>query len=127
MVTWESILRGAALAVLVFAAGGAVRALAHHGWSSYGSDGFTLNGTVETVSLGYPHAELTVAAEGETWDVVLAPPGRTESAGVTEETVKVGDVVTAFGQRHQDPERLEIKTERLTVGDRVYEIYPERL
>jgi hypothetical protein len=34
--------------------------------------------------------------------------------------------VTAYGKRHRDPDRLEMKTERLEVNRQVYDIYPHR-
>jgi hypothetical protein len=34
--------------------------------------------------------------------------------------------VAASGHRHLDPNRLEMKTERLRVADRVFDIYPDR-
>ena len=38
----------------------------------------------------------------------------------------IGDTVTAHGHRHQDPDRLEMKTERLEAGEEVFDIYPDR-
>ena len=52
-------------------------ALAHHGWSTYTIDDFTLEGTVTELRFGNPHDRLTVvAADGAEWDVWLSPPGR---------------------------------------------------
>ncbi len=121
----RTVLAGLGALVAVFAA--APVAQAHHGWSQYGSDDFSLTGVVEAVDLGNPHGELKVSADGQVWDVVLGPPGRNRRAGLDEEAVAVGDTVTAYGRRHRDEGRLEMKTERLEVGDRVYDIYPERL
>jgi hypothetical protein len=44
---------------------GATSALAHHGWSGYLDDDFTLTGVVEEIDLGQPHGHLTVRANGE--------------------------------------------------------------
>lgn len=98
-------------------------ALAHHGWSSYLDESFSLTGTVEEASFGNPHGELSVLSEGEAWAVVLGPPFRNERADVTAETVRVGDEVTAHGNRHRDPEVLEMKTQTLEVNGETYEIY----
>ena len=116
---------GLALAgMLGLAASGA---LAHHGWSGYSEDDFTLTGVVEAVDLGQPHGHLEVRAEGGLWDVVLGPPFRNQRAGVVDGVVEVGDTVTAHGKRHRDPQRLEMKTERLEVDGQAYDIYPDRL
>lgn len=106
---------------------GAGSALAHHGWSGYLDDDFSLTGVVEAVELGNPHGHLMVRADGEVWNVVLGPPARNRRAGISDGVIEVGATVTAHGQRHRDPDRLEMKTERLEVGDRPYDIYPERL
>lgn len=105
----------------------ALPAKAHHGWSSFGSSVFELTGTVEHVYFGNPHGELEVRADDGIWEVGLGPPFRNGRAGLDETSVKVGDEVTAIGKRHRDPDVLAMKTERLIVGDKTYDIYPERL
>src|SRR5437660_1486821 len=61
-------------------------ALAHHGWGGYLDSTMDISGTVESaVSLAGPHATMKIrTADGQVWDVVLAPPARTERAGVKE-------------------------------------------
>ena len=100
---------------------------AHHAWVWYGKTDFSLTGTVVETRFGNPHDRLIVRSDGELWNIVLSPPRRSEKAGLVEKSVHVGDTVTAYGERHQDPERLEMKAERLKVGDRTYDLYPERL
>ena len=79
--------------------------LAHHGWEGYRSEDFEITGTVEsTVSTAGPHASLKILADGQVWNVVLAPPPRTERAGLKAGMIPVGDTVTAYGHRHKDPE-----------------------
>jgi hypothetical protein len=114
----------AALAIFWF---GAAAAQAHHGWSAYSDEPFALTGVVEAVELGQPHGHLRVRADGGLWDVVLGPPARNRRAGLVDGVVAVGATVTAYGKRHSDPDRLEMKTERLQAGDRTFDIYPERL
>jgi hypothetical protein len=106
---------------------GTTTAGAHHGWSWYGNDAFELTGQVVETHFGNPHDRLTIAAEGQTWNVVLSPPRRSQSAGFDASAVKVGDTVTAFGHRHEERGNLEMKTERIRVGDSVYDLYPDRL
>jgi len=101
--------------------------LAHHGWEGYRSEDFELTGTVEsTVSTSGPHASLKVRADGEVWNVVLAPPPRTERAGLKAGMIPVGETVTAYGHRHKDSKTFEIKTERLRWKDRLFNVYPDR-
>ncbi len=118
------LLGGAALAV---AATQLRPAAAHHGWRSFGDTPFELSGTVEEVFLGNPHGELAVRADDGVWEVGLGPPYRNRRAGIEEGTIAVGDRVTAIGKRARDPEERAMKTERLIVGERTYDIYPERL
>ena len=57
-------------------------ATAHHGWSGNSQDEFELTGTVEqAVSLAGPHASMKVRAQGQLWEITLAPPARTSAAG----------------------------------------------
>ena len=120
---------GGGLALLALGLGGRVAppALAHHGWGGYGAEEFSLSGRVESANLGGPHGVVRVRDDGgRVWDVVLGPPRNQSRAGLTEDALPAGAAVTAFGHRHLDPNRLEMKTERLRVADRVFDIYPDR-
>ncbi|MHC9292367.1 DUF6152 family protein [Mycobacterium sp. LTG2003] len=100
---------------------------AHHGWADYEDAQFDLTGTLETaVSLAGPHATAQIRAGEELWDIVFAPSPRTARAGLTEDTVPVGDTVTASGHRHREPGTLEIKAERLMWDGKVFDVYPDR-
>lgn len=102
-------------------------ASAHHGWGGYLDATTEISGTVESsVSLAGPHATMKVRANGHVWDVVLAPPARTEKAGLSEGMIPIGAQVTVHGNRHRDPTRYEIKTSRLTWNGRVFNVYPDR-
>jgi hypothetical protein len=106
----------------------ALPALAHHGWSGNFDEEFELTGTVETgVSLAGPHATMKVRdADGKVWDITLAPPARTQRAGLKEGIIPVGAKVTVHGHRNRDPKRLEIKTERVMWNGRTFNVYPDR-
>ncbi len=105
----------------------AAPAIAHHGWAGQGDQNFELTGTVEQpVSLAGPHATMKVRAQGQVWDITLAPPPRTEAAGLKADTLKKGDTVTVSGHRARDAKRYEIKTERVTVNGKLYNVYPDR-
>ena len=66
-------------------------------------------------------------ANGQVWDITLAPPPRTSGAGLTEEIIPVGAEVTVSGHRNSDPNRYEIKTERVTYNGHNYDVYANRL
>lgn len=106
----------------------ALPASAHHGWSGNFDEEFELTGTVQTpVSLAGPHATMKVlASDGKVWDITLAPPARTEKAGLKEGTIPVGATVTIHGHRNRESKRLEIKTERVVWNGRTFNVYPDR-
>jgi hypothetical protein len=100
---------------------------AHHGWSGNGGEEFEITGTVEgPVNLSGPHATMKIKAEGQVWDLTLAPPARTQRAGLTEKVIPVGATVTAHGHRNRDTARYEVKTERVTWNGRTFNVYPDR-
>ena len=115
----------AALVAVVFPSSRTVSA--HHGWGGYLDAEFEITGVVESpVSLAGPHATMKIRADGHVWDLVLAPPPRSQQAGLKDGMIPVGSKVTAHGHRHRDNNRFEVKTERLTWGDKVFNVYPDR-
>jgi hypothetical protein len=105
----------------------ALPAAAHHGWSGNGTEEFELVGTVEKgVSLAGAHATMRVRADGQVWDITLAPGPRTERAGLKEGVIPVGAQVTIHGHRNRDMKRYEVKTERVTWAGRTFNVYPDR-
>jgi hypothetical protein len=100
---------------------------AHHGWAGNSEEEFELTGTVEgPVSLAGPHATMKVRAEGQVWDITLAPGARTADAGLKEGVIPVGAQVTIHGHRNKDPKKFEIKTERVTWNGKTFNVYPDR-
>jgi hypothetical protein len=101
---------------------------AHHGWAGQGTGAFELQGTVQTaVSLAGPHATMSIKDKnGQVWDLTLAPPARTERAGLKQGVIPVGAAVTIRGKRNNDPKRFEVKTERVTHAGKTYDVYPDR-
>jgi hypothetical protein len=101
--------------------------LAHHGWGGNSEEEFELTGTVEkAVSLDGPHATMKLRVGNQVWDLTLAPPARTESAGLKESTIPLGATVTIHGHRNKDPGKFEVKTERVTYNGKLYNVYPDR-
>jgi Family of unknown function (DUF6152) len=118
--TIASLLLGAALLPLL--------AQAHHGWSGQSSAQTTVSGTVhKAVDLNGPHAAMQIMSGGQVWNITLAPSARTERAGLKPDTLKVGDPVTVVGNRSNDPKRFEMKTVRVTSGNKHYDVYPDRI
>src|SRR5215469_5710024 len=106
------ILRAAAAALLL-----ATPAHAHHGWG----------GTVEEgVKLAGPHATMKIKVGANLWDITMAPPARTERAGLTEGLIPVGASVLVRGNRNRDPNRYEMKVIMVRYGKRQFDVYPER-
>ena len=100
-------------------------AQAHHGWTSYSDQETQVSGVVESAELGQPHGLLKVRASDGVWDVMLAPPAAIQRAGLTLQAIPKGTKVTAKGHKRIDGTR-EIKTERLVVGAKSYDLYPAR-
>lgn len=117
---WRALGAGLVLALA------AAPAAAHHGWADYAETDFELAGVVESASLGGPHGTMKVRAGARVWDVVLAPPRAIERSGLTTAAVPRGTRVVARGHRHNTPPRFEMKTERLVVAGRTYDLYPSR-
>ena len=119
-------IRSVTLAAAVILAVGTA-AYAHHGWSWTQDGFFELRGTIKAIYIGNPHATLDVDAEGEAWRVEMAPPSRTIAAGFTEAVAKVGDEVTAIGNRSVDQAEKRMKAVRIIVGGKTYDVYPDRV
>jgi len=116
-----------ALAAFVVLALLSVPALAHHGWAGNSNEEFEITGTVhKAVSLAGPHATMQIMANGQVWDLTLAPPARTSAAGLKEQTIPVGATVKVHGHRNMDPKKFEIKTERVTWNGKTFDVYPDR-
>ena len=113
----------AAIALLLGLPGAA---LAHHGWSWTEDEESRLAGTIEAISLGNPHAEISLKTEEGVWRVDLAPPAATARAGFVEGVAKPGDEAIVTGHRSRDPKELAFKAETITVNGKTYDVYPNR-
>jgi len=99
---------------------------AHHGWSWYSNEDFTLTAKVLEIDFGNPHDRMTVEADGQQWNLLLSPPSRTRRSGLSADMILPGDTITAYGHRDRNLENYEMKTERLQVGDTLFNLYPRR-
>jgi hypothetical protein len=104
-----------------------IPAFAHHGWGGNVEEVTAVAGTVsEGVKLAGPHGTMKIMApDGTVWDITLAPPFRTQSAGLKQDTIPVGSKVIVHGQRNRDPNRYEMKTIQVEYGGKQYNVYPE--
>jgi hypothetical protein len=103
-------------------------AFAHHGWGGQQTDKTEISGTLKTdVSLSGPHATMQITDDkGQVWDVTLAPPPRTQNAGLVPGVIPVGAKVKIVGNRNSDLKKFEIKTVRVTYDGKNYDVYPDR-
>ncbi len=110
------------LTVAFILAGLSGAALAHHGWGSYDSSKvFTIKSPVEALDWHNPHVTITVKHEGQSWQATLAPISRMQRRGLSEPMLAPGKDVAVEGYPSTRVER-EIRAERITVGDKVFEL-----
>ncbi|MBT9595336.1 MAG: hypothetical protein IV094_05105 [Vitreoscilla sp.] len=112
---------GAAIAVAV-----TVPAFAHHGWTWAEDGNSELTGVVVAARLGNPHGELTLDVGGAKWLVEVGQPWRNENAGLKDEMLAKGVTLTVSGHRHADPKKKVFKAERVVIGGRKFDLYPDR-
>ena len=101
-------------------------ALAHHGWSWTTGGNIELIGIIKQARLGNPHGVLQVDAEGELWTVEVGQPWRNERAGLKEGDLAEGVEIRAIGQPAANISEKRMKVERLYLGNREYNLYPNR-
>ena len=103
-------------------------ALAHHGWSWAEADQIELTGTVKKVVIAPPHPTIDLtASDGIDWHIELGNPRQTERSGFNAESAKAGDTITVLGNRSLDAAEKRLKAVKVTVGETIYEIYPDRI
>jgi hypothetical protein len=116
------ILAGVALVVAL-----AIPGYAHHGWGGNSDEESEVTGTVaELVSLAGPHATMKVRVDGQVWDITLGPSARTSRAGLKEGIIPMGATVTLVGHKNKAANRFEMKTEKVTWNNQVFDVYPDR-
>jgi len=97
-------------------------AMAHHGWGSYNEGTpITVAGPITDMKFDNPHATATVRGNDKVWTVTLAPPFRMTSRGATEQIVKVGANISAYGYPSSSG-ASEMRAERITIAGKTYEM-----
>ncbi len=95
---------------------------AHHGWGAYdAARPLELQGTVREISYDNPHGTMRLEVPGKTWFVILAPPSRMRTRGLTPEMVAVGRAVTVVGYPHRTDEQ-ELRAERVIAEGKTVEL-----
>ncbi|MEY3970120.1 MAG: hypothetical protein RI968_407 [Pseudomonadota bacterium] len=113
-------LHGALLWLLGLPLGSAV--YAHHGWSSYDqSQLLTHTGVIKTSSYEQPHGFVVLESQGRSLKVILAPPFRMESRGLSKEAIAPGREVTIQGYALRS-NADELRAERITAGGKTIEL-----
>ena len=94
----------------------------HHGWSSYDQTKPTnVTGKILEMTYESPHGMIKLEEKKKKWTIVLAPPSRMESRGLTKDMLKVGATVTVVAYPHLKI-KDEMRAERITVGDKTTEL-----
>jgi hypothetical protein len=99
---------------------------AHHGWRWAENENSEITGTIKSVRLGNPHGEMTILVNGEEWTAEIGQPWRNEQAGLTPALLAEGTSVTVQGHRALDKSEKLIKAERVVIGGKSYNLYPDR-
>ncbi len=94
----------------------------HHGWSNYDQDKpITFTGEITEASYENPHGMATIKGKDKTWRVVLAPPSRMQTRGLTKEMLKAGTTATVLGYQHRQ-EKNEMRAENITINKKKVEL-----
>nr|MBF0682679.1 hypothetical protein [Pseudomonas sp.] len=106
----------------------ATSAYAHHGWEWADSEQIQLKGEVKSVRIAPPHPTLEIeTAQDGVWRVELGNPSQTQRSGFVEGSAKAGDEILVTGNRSRDHAEKRMKAVQVTVGDKTYDIYPDRI
>ncbi|HEY0858719.1 MAG TPA: DUF6152 family protein [Albitalea sp.] len=114
------------LAGLAMLGAAALPAFAHHGWAWADGANSELAGVVVAARLGNPHGELTLDVGGAAWTVEIGQPWRNARAGLKDEMLAKGVALRVSGHRHVDPAKRVFKAERVVIGDKTFDLYPDR-
>jgi len=99
---------------------------AHHGWGWATDEEFEISGRIVDVKLGNPHGEVHIDANGQRWVVEVGQPYRNQEAGLENEFLKKGVMMTVHGHRSALAGERLVKAERVIINGMSYNLYPDR-
>ena len=99
---------------------------AHHGWGWATDEEFRLTGVVRQVRHGNPHGTMMLATASGLWTVEIGQPWRNEQAGLTRELLRPGTRLLVHGHRSARRNERLMKAERIVIGGKSYNLYPDR-
>jgi hypothetical protein len=105
---------------------GSGSAFAHHGWAWTTGKNIELSGLIKGVRLGNPHGLLEVDVGGELWTFEVGQPYRHERVGLKDSELAEGVTIRVIGEPSANASEKRLKVERLFLGDKKYDLYPER-
>ena len=111
---------------LLLGLAGTAPVAAHHGWGWATDEEFELAGTVRTVRHGNPHGEMRLATRSGEWMVEIGQPWRNERAGLTPQVLQPGTRLFVHGHRSARKNERLMKAERIVIGGKSYNLYPDR-
>ena len=104
----------------------AVPSAAHHGWAWATNEEFQLSGVVKRVRHGNPHGEMLLGTPRGDWTVEIGQPWRNAEAGLTAAMMKPGTTLRIHGHRSARKGERLMKAERIVIGAKSYNLYPDR-
>lgn len=113
-------------AVLLVAMVPAAPLAAHHGWGWATDEEFQLAGIVKQVRHGNPHGTMVLATRSGDWTVEIGQPWRNAQAGLTAQLLRPGTRLLVHGHRSARKGERLVKAERVVIGRRSYNLYPDR-
>ncbi len=126
MQSWLGRLAAATLMVFAAFALAADPASAHHGWRWAEGENSEISGTIKSTKLGNPHGLVMLDVGGEEWTVEVGQPWRNDQAGLKDNLLAVGVKMTVQGHRSVDKNQKVFKAERVMIGGKSYNLYPDR-
>ena len=99
---------------------------AHHGWGWATGEEFELAGTVKSVRHGNPHGTMLLVTRAGVWTVEIGQPWRNDQAGLTPQLLRPGTRLLVHGHRSARKGERLMKAERIVIGGKSYNLYPDR-
>lgn len=96
-------------------------ASAHHGWTGYAEELASLSGSIAEASYSNPHASMTLKTSDKVWKIVLAPPSRMQTRGLTKEMLNPGEQVSVEGYPNKTDSN-ELRAERIVIAGKTIEL-----